>query len=348
MTNILFHLRPLIRDISGELLYQIGLTRPSFRASHHFTIVTFHRVLPRDQLNSYPLGELAVTPEEFSWFIDFFSEHFTCGSLVEVVSRWQKGGKIKHPLLALTFDDGQLDNFFYAKPVLDKAGIHASFFVVIDNLENENMLWHNRIAYLASRFLEQNPKMAYEFLNKFRISTTGASYELVKNTIEYAKTLTPHERFIWMEEMDKIVGDLHYPHWEGMMNWHHLQELIKDGHEVGSHSMSHAILPFCNDQQLIYEVNHSRQLLQEGIGHSVDSFCYPNGDYDERTLKAVQEAGYRQAVTTRHGVNSTETPSHFTLRRCDIQSQHGYSRKGNLSITRLAWRLSRFHPEGLH
>ena len=42
----LFNLRPLLRDMVGELLYQVGLTKFNQGNHRYFTIVTFHRVLP--------------------------------------------------------------------------------------------------------------------------------------------------------------------------------------------------------------------------------------------------------------------------------------------------------------
>jgi peptidoglycan/xylan/chitin deacetylase (PgdA/CDA1 family) len=340
----LFSFRPLLRDMVGELLYQVGLTKPTQAGNHYFTIVTFHRVLPENQLKSYPLAEIAVTPEELAWFIKVLVTYFTCGPLAKNLARWQTGEKTKHPLLAITFDDGQLDNFLYAKPILEAAGIRASFFVVVNNIEHDEMLWHDRLAYALSRAVEQDANITDQLLSQLGIATTTATpRQLIINVVEQAKTLTPAQRLEWMSLLEDAVGGPVCPAWDGMMNWKQLQELVQDGHEIGSHSMSHPILPGCSEDQIFDEVNQSRQILQARLNIPVESFCYPNGNYDTRTLKALQQAGYHQAVTTQWGPNKLGT-SLFTLRRCDIQSQHTRSRTGHLSVSRLAWRLSRFHP----
>lgn len=340
----LFSFRPFIRDMVGELLYQVGLTKPAGKGNHYFTIVTFHRVLPENQLKSYPLAEIAITPEELAWFIEVLGTYFTCGSLSANLARWQTGEMTKRPLLAITFDDGQLDNFLHAKPILEAAGICASFFVVVTNIERNEMLWHDRLAYATSHIFKQNAKAAYQFLSKLGITaTTTTPRQMIINLVEQAKTLTSEQRLKWISQLENLVGGPVCPAWDGMMSWQQLQELVQNGHEIGSHSMSHSILPLCSEEQIYYEVNHSRQILQERLNIPVEAFCYPNGDYDAKTLRALQQAGYCQAVTTQWGPNKRGTPW-FTLRRCDIQSQQTRSRTGNLSISRLIWRLSRFHP----
>jgi peptidoglycan/xylan/chitin deacetylase (PgdA/CDA1 family) len=340
----LFSLRPLLRDMVGELLYQVGLTKPTPGSNHYFTIVTFHRVLPENQLKSYPLAEIAITPAELTWFIEVLGTYFTCGPLSENLARWHTGETTKRPLLAITFDDGQLDNFLHAKPILEAVGVRASFFVVVTNIELNELLWHDRLAYATSHFFEQNAQAAYQLLSKLGIATTTATpHQLIINLVEQAKTLTSEQRLRWISQLEEAVDGPVCPSWDGMMSWQQLQELVQGGHEIGSHSMSHSILSLCSEDQICYEVNHSRQILQERLNRPIEAFCYPNGNYDARTLQALQQAGYRQAVTTQWGPNKRET-SLFTLRRCDIQSQHTRSRTGNLSISRLTWRLSRFHP----
>ncbi len=340
---MLYHIRSFIRDIVGDLLYASGITNPSYAADGYFSVITFHRVLPEAQLKSYPMAGIAITPDELTWFMNFFLQHFICGPLSESLARWSTGEKTKHPLLAITFDDGQLDNFLYAKPVLDKFGVRASFFVVVDGIEHNDILWYNRFAYAILRFYEQDAKAVHELLHEFNLVTTETPHNIAINLVEQLKTLTSEERLAWVKRIENAIGGAVRPNWEGMMNWAQLRKLAHDGHEIGSHSMSHPILPFCSDTELIYEVENSRRVIQEHLNIPVESFCYPNGDYDKRILKAVQQAGYHQAVTTQWGQNQAEV-SPFMLQRCDIQSQHTCSRKGSLSTSRLAWRLSRFYP----
>jgi peptidoglycan/xylan/chitin deacetylase (PgdA/CDA1 family) len=70
----------------------------------------------------------------------------------------------------------------------------------------------------------------------------------------------------------------------------------------GSHSLTHARLTRCNAEQLRAEVMDSKKMIEDQIGRSVNHFCYPYGDFDQRIQQMVQEAGYHTACTTEKGV----------------------------------------------
>src|SRR5687768_2003192 len=112
-------LKSLLRDVLAGVLYTTGVTRPKDRDL--LRIATFHRVLPPEDLAEYPIPGLVVTPDELAWLIEFFSENYECGRLDRIHDRWVSGDAFRRPPLAITFDDGQLDNFTHAKPVLDRA-----------------------------------------------------------------------------------------------------------------------------------------------------------------------------------------------------------------------------------
>ena len=140
--------RRMARDLLARVLYVSGLTALGRRSEDSLTIVTFHRVLPEPQLREYPIRSIAVTPEELAWFIDHLTSTFTLTTLCDAVERWQRRAAGK-PLLAITFDDGQLDNFLHARPVLERVGARATFFVTAAASEKGELLWHDRMAYVA-------------------------------------------------------------------------------------------------------------------------------------------------------------------------------------------------------
>ena len=333
-----FGIKPVARDAIGYGLRLMGLTRPD---RQRYYAVTFHRVLPQSNLDEYPLAPLAVTPEEFEWFVAMFAERFTCGTLAETFQRYKAGDRPKKPLLAITFDDGQLDNYAHARPVLDRAGVKASFFVPVEAIEQNDVLWHDRLGFAAAQ-VKKDPALA-EKLRSNGAATTGSLGGEVDDIVERAKALEPEERLRWVERIEAAVGRSTRPNWDGMMSWSQLRALVDGGHEVGSHSMSHQILSQLEGAPLAYEVAQSKRILEDRLGSRVTSFCYPNGDFNASTLAAVATAGYAQAVTTRWGPNAD--PHHpLTLTRVDIQSRHARSMVGQLSHSRMLWRMSRYFP----
>jgi peptidoglycan/xylan/chitin deacetylase (PgdA/CDA1 family) len=336
-------LRALVRDLAAVLLYRTGVTRPGRTRAARVAIVTFHRVLPPAELARYPSPGIAVTPDELAWFLDFFAAHFACGTLRATMDRFGAGDAHDRPLLAVTFDDGQRDNHRYARPVLAAAGVNASFFVVARAAEGNEPLWHDRLGFALQAWVERAPDSARAFVRRIGVDDREAPSRWIGAAIERTKALGPGDIADRVAEAEAAVGGPAVPAWDGMMSWAELRQMAADGHEIGSHSLSHPILPLCDDVRLREETAGSRGQLEAALGTRVDSFCFPNGDHDDRVVAAVAAAGYRYAVTTTWGGNDRST-SPLRLRRCDIQGATSRAASGRLSAARLAWRLSGLHP----
>ncbi|OIQ00519.1 hypothetical protein AUK40_00140 [Candidatus Wirthbacteria bacterium CG2_30_54_11] len=87
----------------------------------------------------------------------------------------------------------------------------------------------------------------------------------------------------------------------GYLTTSQVKEMVSHGIEVGSHTMSHPDLRDLENERLRREIEDSKSFLQDGLGTTVWSFCYPSGRYNDTVTAEVQEAGYRFAVTTHNG-----------------------------------------------
>ena len=306
-------------------------------------MVTFHRVLPEAQRHEYPLGEIAVTVEELTFLSAYFAERYTCATLAEAHRRWRAGERPARPFLAVTFDDGQLDNFSHAAPVLEAAGLRASFFVPVDAVDRREPLWHDRLGYAVDRLVRRDRAAAGRLLGE--LGPPGATDDHLRllEAMERAKRIPDRERLDFVARVEAAAGGPARPAWDALMSWDQLRELAGRGHEIGSHSMSHAILPLVDDAQLAREAAGSRARLEAELGAPCLSFCYPNGDCDDRVAAAVGRAGFERAVTTRWGSNGAGADD-LRLDRCDMQGASARDRHGRFSAARLALRLHPLFP----
>lgn len=330
------------RDVAARMLYVTGVTRPRHYAVGKLTIATFHRVLPQEQIDEYVIPGLAVTPQDFAWCLSLFQRHFDCDTLACAHATAQTSARAGKPPMAITFDDGQIDNYLHAKPVLDRLGIKASFFVPVEAIEEGQPLWHDLLGHHAWQASRAAPERARELFGELGVEYR-ATRDAARELVESAKSLTPDERLRFCTRVCDAAGSGALPRWDGFMSWKQLRTLASEGHEIGSHSMSHEILPLCDDTQLAREVSRSREIIEQHLQMPVQSFCYPNGDADERTASAVKSGGYLRAVTTRWGLNGPDR-SPWLLHRCDMDTAHARDRHGRLSGRRVLWRMSGLYP----
>lgn len=87
-----------------------------------------------------------------------------------------------------------------------------------------------------------------------------------------------------------------------------MRALMAAGHDIGSHSMSHASLdvkpgtdPRREEPRITSELTDSRTRLAVNLGADIVSFAYPKGEWDATTKRLARSAGYAMAFTTDTG-----------------------------------------------
>jgi peptidoglycan/xylan/chitin deacetylase (PgdA/CDA1 family) len=83
-----------------------------------------------------------------------------------------------------------------------------------------------------------------------------------------------------------------------LLNWNQVEEMLKDGMEIGSHTIGHEDLTRMPPEQAKREIFESKQALEQKLQVEITSFCYPGGYFEEEHARWVQEAGYLSACTT--------------------------------------------------
>lgn len=345
------HAKALVRDALATSMQRLGVTRPDRIGAGRLTIATFHRVLPEHLRKRYPYPNLAVTPEELDWFVGYFRRWFRVGSMVESLGDFRSGTAGPQPLLAITFDDGQLDNFEYARPVLAKHGVHATFYIPVEAIQRAQLIWHDRLGFALLDALAERPSARGELVQLLSpLGEAGRAALSLSDDIALmhavttaAKAIGAAERAAMIERLQQRFPGSEPRPWADLMSFDQIRTLQQDGHEIGSHSLTHPFMVRCSDAELERELHESRRILEAELGAPVRSFCYPDGNCDARTERAAAQAGYDNAVTTRWGNNPPGSPQH-ALRRHDMSNKHALARDGRFSEALLAFRMSGLQP----
>ena len=79
------------------------------------------------------------------------------------------------------------------------------------------------------------------------------------------------------------------------MSWEQLKELIANGMEIGSHSMNHPNLRNLPEENLKYEIQNSKIILEKNLKQTINVFSYPYCVFDSKIIKIVQESNYLAA-----------------------------------------------------
>lgn len=88
--------------------------------------------------------------------------------------------------------------------------------------------------------------------------------------------------------------------------------------DIESHSVHHPHLSKIPEKKMINELTQSKKVLTKLLGHPVNFFCYPYGDYNTKVVLQVQKAGYLLATTVHHGYANPVAQGPLTLPRLSV------------------------------
>jgi peptidoglycan/xylan/chitin deacetylase (PgdA/CDA1 family) len=243
--------------------------------------------------------------------------------------------------VALTFDDGYLDNLELAVPVLRRLGLPATFFLVPDLLEGKARGWWELLGWGFAQ--AGRPSVPWRGAE---LPTRGAAGLRAMGTVaESLKELDRHARYAAVAallEALEPVGEPAPAVQRLFMDADQARQLVAGGMEVGSHSMHHAILSREPPASQQADLVASRAWLQRELAVPADVLAYPNGrwaDFDQHTVAAAEAAGHLASVTTQAGRNRPGVAPH-ALRRVVLEPHRGLVAMAAQRLTARSRRLA--------
>ncbi len=90
-----------------------------------------------------------------------------------------------------------------------------------------------------------------------------------------------------------------------------IRELSDSGQEIGSHTLTHANLPFLNNRDLEKELKDSKKILEDITGKEITSISFPYGSWNKHVWEKAMESGYLSATLYRN--HKTISPGLFPV-----------------------------------
>jgi peptidoglycan/xylan/chitin deacetylase (PgdA/CDA1 family) len=284
----------------------------------------YHRVAEL----SFDPWRLAVSPERFAEQIAALRRHFEPMTLAELADDAERGS-LRPRAVAVTFDDGYLDNLTDAKPILEQHGIPATVFVASGYVGSGRDFWWHELERCC--FSPSRPSDGRFESGTISADWSAPSNELYMETWRQLQPLAHDERDERLAELAaaSAAGD-------GALTTMTKEELVElaDGGliEVGGHTVNHPSLPTLPPAEQRDEIRDGRLQLEQILGRAVTSFCFPHGEYTAESVGMTREAGFeRTCVSVSAPVHPGE--DRFQLPRLRVLNWTG---------DEFTWNLSRF------
>ncbi|MCC2641087.1 MAG: putative Polysaccharide deacetylase [Nitrospira sp.] len=293
----------------------------------------YHRVLSGEEVSRQSVQPgMYVLDTVFLEHMRFLKDNFTVLSLQELLRLWQTGTLNEQSrYCVVTFDDGWLDNYSHAYPILKRLGLPATIFLPTDYVGSDEWFWPDQLSLLlreaAGRHFEVEAMKKLKLsISPFLSADGQLSVEALLRGERVTDQIIDHCKPMPIERIRNLIESLAselkvvLPKGRVIMNWDEVREMSRNGISFGSHSCSHRILTTIAREDVLDELMRSRQvLLLQGVNY-VPVFCYPNGNNDSSIQSQVQACGYEAAVTVQMGVEGSRPENQFAIKRVGIHN----------------------------
>lgn len=327
--------------MTGELAYRLKrsasrLLRPGGRA----LVLLYHRVADEA---SDPYG-LSVCPEHFEEHLQAIQELGAPMSLRDLV-RGLRRGRVPDRSIAVTFDDGYLDNFTTARPLLEQHAVPATVFFTTGEGGRVREFWWDELERV---FLQ--PGRLPERL-ELEIGSQRQTWEIGKDAMYTADQQRQYRRWHLLDRdaptarhaafravyhlVQPLPQDSRMHIMDTLLDWADLspedvrdsrrtmtpkqiREIIASGLITAeAHTVSHPALPAQSAETKRTEIARSKETLESWLGEAVHGFAYPYGLYDDDAVAAAREAGLAFACAGDHQKLERRSDP-FLLPRIDV------------------------------
>ncbi len=295
-----------MRTAISRLLRRVCSSRP------RPLILMYHRVAepPVDP------WELAVSPQHFEEQLEVLCRRRRPLPLATLVQRLQDG-TLPSNAVAVTFDDGYVDNLHEAKPRLKARGVPATLFLATGFVGQRREYWWDELAraillrsepldceigterqpwrlVLAGRAADDSPR-TWRACQEPRTDREALYQEVWRRL----RVMTPADREQAMRALRRAVG---FPPSDARslpMTAEEIAELVGDGlFDLGGHTVTHPVLPELSPAYRHHEIREGKLGCERLLNRQVAGFAYPHGAHDAEVRATVKQCGFRWACTT--------------------------------------------------
>ncbi len=285
-------------------------------------ILAYHRVLPQDELDGcYVQRGMYVDPRVFDLQMSFLKKNFKVIGFSEFLNMLEKKDfDYSQRYCVITFDDGWLDNYIYAYPILRKHNLPATIFLTTSLIGTNRWFWPEKLSYLLLKCFSGKPAaFLYRKWPWIRNDRSASIDDRIDSAIESVKLLPENEISNIIENATSVFG-LTYPDERMLLNWDEVAEMSENNISFGSHTATHAILTKLTPAQADMELRDSLNTLREQKIDHLPVLSYPNGNYTHEIAALAAAAGYVAAVTIERGHEDVPLQNLFELKRIGVHN----------------------------
>lgn len=245
--------------------------------AHALPVLMYHHVSPSP-------GLVTVSPQTFRAQMAWLARHGYRSVGCEELAAFLRGEALAPRSVLITFDDGYLDNWVYAHPLLQEFGLHAVIFLITQLIGDGVPRPHAGAGGATPHCPDHNgckARIAADAADDAMLRWSEVAAMRVAGTAEFHSHTHSHTRW------DRQIADRQ-------------ARMAALGADLAA----------------------SRAALTQRLGHASAHLCWPQGWFDDDYVQVARQHGFNYLYTTRPGTNPPSQPAD-AIRRIVVKDRPG-------------------------
>jgi peptidoglycan/xylan/chitin deacetylase (PgdA/CDA1 family) len=323
------------RDILKRTLAATGGLRllESLPTWNGLLVLNYHRIgMPHGSLFDHALW--SATQDDFDQHVRMLASGFDVIGLNDLRSALDdlKAGKRRawqtRRFAMITFDDGYIDNFEQAFPVLESHSVPGVFFITSGFLDTGRLAWWDEIAWMVRTSARSQLELSRRWIAA-PLSLAADNHDAaIQRLLRRYYRIEGHETAAFLDEIAEATGSGRAPKSaaDGLwMNWDMVRSMHAAGMSVGAHTVTHPILSRLSAEEQNLEICESRLRIEHELGDTVSALSYPVGSRDafnDATRTALSRSSFDWAFSYYGGhLRAGADLDRFDIPRVAIQEE---------------------------
>lgn len=299
----------ILKGLAAATLRRTGMMSLliDLKLRNRVSVLMYHRIVNDAQLPTTDSSPgIIVSDTAFEFQMRTLRQHFNPISIDEFEEHLTRKMPIPPRSCLVTIDDGWIDNYDFAFPILKKYEIPAVIFVPTDYISAGNLFWQEELLMRLTWLLRSGDEAQIKVLAEILQLNKPPGLIDIEDIRNYVIRLKTSDYSYIGQHLERLRADLHpfgeFEHYNRYMTWEQVTEMSEAGISFASHAMSHRILCRLSDADCSRELTESRRIIEDKLGNDVHTITYPNGNHDQRVMKLARDAGYTIGFGTQNGL----------------------------------------------
>lgn len=310
-----------IKSLASKILYYSPLSKfLHLNFKNKLIVCNYHRLYDKEVNTRFDEGVFAHSVKHLKNHLEWLKSNTRILSETELILLIKTGNPMSGMSSVVTFDDGYIDNYTLAYPILKELCVPAIFFIPTSPINTRELGWWDIIAYL----IKTSKKKSIYYDNEcFNLEAPKG----VIRTFQKIMATKPHHETSNLITMLSSLCDVPLPdiqtQSEELMSWDQIREISENNISIGSHSNRHLVLSTMSHHEQKDDLISSKLIIENNINKPVRTVAYPVGGYQHftrETLQLASECGYEAGFSFNTGVNDLLKLGPYTIKRIEPPS----------------------------